>query len=73
MHVGDTLTVLPGNETASVKSILVAGKEADTAQTGTAGYDPVRQRDRRLKRMCVGKWQRHHGGAEIYDNASLDG
>lgn len=34
MHVGDTLTVLPGNETASVKSILVAGKEADTAQTG---------------------------------------
>ena len=34
VHVGDTLTVLPGNETASVKSILVAGKEADTAQTG---------------------------------------
>ena len=31
VHVGDTLTVLPGNETASVKSILVAGKEADTS------------------------------------------
>lgn len=34
VHVGDILTVLPGNETASVKSILAAGKEADTAQTG---------------------------------------
>ena len=34
VRVGDTLTVLPGNETANVKSILVAGKEADTAQTG---------------------------------------
>ena len=73
MHVGDTLTVLPGNETASVKSILVAGKEADTAQTG----QPVTiQLDKEIdvSRGCVlEKWQRHHGGAEIYDNASLDG
>ena len=34
IHVGDEITALPSNENAKVKSILVAGKEADHAVTG---------------------------------------
>lgn len=36
VRVGQTITTLPSNETATVKAILIGDKEADTAYTGQA-------------------------------------
>ncbi len=35
IHVGDEITILPGNEKATVKSILTAGKESEAAVMGS--------------------------------------